>query len=113
MGTSYKGKGKGKGKVVKKRGRVKTAPKKAAKKVSMTCAELETAFKQCEDEDDALKMGLVYFANGVLIRAKSNAVGIQDIVPTKTEKNSGYWTWGDDADVMMPETLTPNTNDVG
>ncbi|RXH88615.1 hypothetical protein DVH24_000214 [Malus domestica] len=35
-------------------------------------AKLQRAFKECEDEDDALKMGLVYFAKGVLIGAKSN-----------------------------------------
>ncbi|CAN6721281.1 unnamed protein product [Malus baccata var. baccata] len=61
VGESSKGKGrdKGKGKVVKRKGRMKTGPKKATKKVSVTCAELETTFKQCEDEDAALKMGLV------------------------------------------------------
>ncbi|TQE00558.1 hypothetical protein C1H46_013802 [Malus baccata] len=114
VGESSKGKGrdKGKGKVVKRKCRVKTGPKKATKKVSVTCAELETTFKQCEDEDAALKMGLVYFAEGVLIRAKSTTVGIQDIVPTKAKKNSRYWTWGHDANVLMPETLTLNTNDV-
>ncbi|CAN6711499.1 unnamed protein product [Malus baccata var. baccata] len=47
---------KGNGKVVKGKGKVKTTPKKAMKK----------------DEDDALKMGLVYFVEGVLIGAKSN-----------------------------------------
>ncbi|RXH95454.1 hypothetical protein DVH24_007954 [Malus domestica] len=52
---------KGKGKSVKGKGKVKTAPKKATKKVSVTCAKLERAFKECEDEDDVLNMGLVYF----------------------------------------------------
>ncbi|RXI09420.1 hypothetical protein DVH24_034037 [Malus domestica] len=50
VGENSKGKGKGKG--VKDKGKV-------------TCAELEKAFKECKDEDDALKMRLVYFAKGV------------------------------------------------
>ncbi|RXH83483.1 hypothetical protein DVH24_005736 [Malus domestica] len=117
---------KGKGKVVKGKGKVKTASKKAAKKVLVTCAELETTFKQCEDEDDALKMGLVYFVEGVLIGVKregdegdgdaeghekeeedekeqTKEMGIRKIVPTEVEKNSGFWTWGYDADVVMLE----------
>ncbi|RXH78750.1 hypothetical protein DVH24_002268 [Malus domestica] len=94
-------KGKRKGKVVKGKGKMKTAPKKATKKVSVTCVELEMAFKQCEDEDDVLKMGLVYFAEGVLIEVKINVVGIREIVPTKVEKNLSYWIWGDDVDVVM------------
>lgn len=24
-----------------------------------------------------------------------------------------YWMWGDDVDVVIPENLTPDTNDVG
>lgn len=38
----------------------------------MTCAELERAFKELENEEEALKIRLVYFIEGVLIRAKSN-----------------------------------------
>ncbi|RXH78878.1 hypothetical protein DVH24_006948 [Malus domestica] len=135
---------------MKGKGKVKTTPKKATKKVTVTCAELERAFKESEDEDDALKIGRVYFTNGVLIRAKSNVVmnlkyldligstlihgvryrpnnygttfvllllGEEDeermIVPIEAKRNSGYWTWGDDTDVVMLETLTPDTKDVG
>ncbi|CAN6725474.1 unnamed protein product [Malus baccata var. baccata] len=50
---------------MKGKGKVKTTPKKATKKVTVTCVELERAFKESEDEDDALKIGLVYFTNGV------------------------------------------------
>ncbi|CAN6698002.1 unnamed protein product [Malus baccata var. baccata] len=41
-------------------------------KGKVTCAELEKAFKECKNKDDALKMVLVYFTKGVLIGAKSN-----------------------------------------
>ncbi|RXH88101.1 hypothetical protein DVH24_042172 [Malus domestica] len=68
VGESSKGKGKG----VKCKGKLKAAPKKATKKVLVTCVELERAFKECEDMDDALKMRLIYFAKVVLIRVKSN-----------------------------------------
>ncbi|RXI01240.1 hypothetical protein DVH24_001474 [Malus domestica] len=87
-------KGKGKGKVVKGKGKVKTAPKKAMKKVSMTCVELETVFKQCEDEDDALKIRLVYFTKGVLIRAKSNVsmnLKYLDLVEDMDRFNTYSW----------------------
>ncbi|RXH71052.1 hypothetical protein DVH24_015674 [Malus domestica] len=68
VGESIKGKDKnGKGKV-------NTVPKKGSKNVSMTCVELEKAFKECENEDDASKMRLIYFTKGVLIRAESNVV---------------------------------------
>lgn len=46
--------------------------KKVSLKISLTCTELESAFKECEHEDDALKMGLVHFVESVLIGAKSN-----------------------------------------
>ncbi|CAN6694924.1 unnamed protein product [Malus baccata var. baccata] len=42
------------------------------KSFSDMCQELETTFKQYEDEDDPLKIRLVYFTGGVLIGAKSN-----------------------------------------
>ncbi|RXI09399.1 hypothetical protein DVH24_034016 [Malus domestica] len=129
------------------------------------------AFKQCEDEDDALKMGLVYFAEGVLIGAKSTVsvnleyldlVKDMDRVPYRSNNykttfvllllgeedeegmvirkemrrmrkikrnNRGKIRGGIDsdgatkglvmpfrvnnADVVMPKTLTPDTNDVG
>ncbi|CAN6712858.1 unnamed protein product [Malus baccata var. baccata] len=82
---------KGKGKSVKGKGKVKTAPKKATKKVSVTCVELERAFKECEDEDDVLNMGLVYFPEAVLIEVKSN-VGVNleylDLVEDKDRFNT-------------------------
>ncbi|CAN6711529.1 unnamed protein product [Malus baccata var. baccata] len=56
---------KGKGKGVKNKGKV-------------TCAELEKVFKQCKDEDDALKMRLVYLTKGVV----RIGVGIQKNCPT-------------------------------
>ncbi|RXH91926.1 hypothetical protein DVH24_020949 [Malus domestica] len=89
VGESRQGKGrdKGKGKVVKRKGRVKTAFKKAIKK-------LETVFKQCEDEDAALKMRLVYFADSVLIRAK-NTVSMNleylDLVQEMDRFNTYSW----------------------
>ncbi|KAB2632645.1 N-lysine methyltransferase setd6 [Pyrus ussuriensis x Pyrus communis] len=79
-----------KGKSMKGKGKVKTAPKKATKKVSVTCAELERAFKECKDEDDALKMGLVYFPKGVLIEAKSNKIKMM------TRNNQGVVKKGKD-----------------
>ena len=42
---------------------------------------------------------------------KWQKVGIWEIEPTE-ERNFGCWTWGDDANVVMLETLTPDTNDV-
>lgn len=45
-----------------------------SKKISVTCAELQRAFKECESKDDALKIWLVYSTNVVLIGAKSNIV---------------------------------------
>ncbi|RXI06862.1 hypothetical protein DVH24_025998 [Malus domestica] len=60
VGESSKGKG------CKGKGKTQTVPKKG----SVTCAELEKAFKECKNEDDALKMVLVYFTKGVLIGAK-------------------------------------------
>ncbi|CAN6707228.1 unnamed protein product [Malus baccata var. baccata] len=88
VGESNKGKGKGKGKVVKGKGKVKTTPKKATKKVLVTCVELQMAFKQCEDEDDALKIRLVYFADGMLISLRSNVWTYEKIA--KLEKPLRY-----------------------
>lgn len=34
-------------------------------------------------------------------------------MPTKSERNTDYWTRCDDVDVVMLDILTPNTNDVG
>ncbi|RXH88531.1 hypothetical protein DVH24_000130 [Malus domestica] len=41
-----------------RRAKGKIAPKKRRKKILVTCGELERAFKECENKDDALKMGL-------------------------------------------------------
>ncbi|RXH81048.1 hypothetical protein DVH24_004962 [Malus domestica] len=41
------------------------------------------------------------------------AVGIREIVPTEVNTNKAYWTWGDDADVVIPKNLTLDTNDIG
>ncbi|CAN6723623.1 unnamed protein product [Malus baccata var. baccata] len=88
-------KGKGKWKVVKGKGKVKTAPKKAMKKVSMTCVELETVFKQCEDEDDALKIRLVYFTKGVLIGAKSNvSMNLEYLDLVEDMDSFNTYSWG-------------------
>lgn len=38
----------------------------------VTCTEFERAFKECENKDYVLKIGLVYFAKAIMIRAKSN-----------------------------------------
>lgn len=43
---------------------------------------------------------------------KWQAIGIRDIVPTESEKNQGYWTWADDVDVVMLDTITTETNGV-
>ncbi|TQE10655.1 hypothetical protein C1H46_003768, partial [Malus baccata] len=115
---------KGKGKSVKGKGKVKTAPKKATKKVSVTCVELERAFKECEDEDDVLNMGLVYFPEAVLIEVKSN-VGEGDEermvmwkkIRMMKRNNRGEVKRGRDPDgatkgLVMPFSLTPDTNDV-
>ncbi|KAM2669366.1 hypothetical protein EV2_020845 [Malus domestica] len=40
----------------------------------MICSELERAFKQCKNRDDAFKLGLVYFDEVILIGAKNNFV---------------------------------------
>ncbi|TQD77049.1 hypothetical protein C1H46_037421 [Malus baccata] len=37
----------------------------------MTCRELERAFKEFKNSDDAFKLGLVYFAKAVLIEVKN------------------------------------------
>ncbi|RXH70829.1 hypothetical protein DVH24_015451 [Malus domestica] len=55
-----------------RKGKGKTTLKKGSKKVLVTCVELERAFKECKNEDDLWKIGLVYFADGVLIVVKSN-----------------------------------------
>ncbi|CAN6573115.1 unnamed protein product [Malus baccata var. baccata] len=70
--------------------KVKTAPKKATNKVSIPIR----VFKECKDKDDALKMGLVYFADGVLIGAKSNmGVNLEylDLVEDMDRLNTYSW----------------------
>ncbi|RXH70901.1 hypothetical protein DVH24_015523 [Malus domestica] len=37
----------------------------------MTCRELERAFKEFKNSDDAFKLGLVYFTKAVLIEVKN------------------------------------------
>lgn len=54
------------------RGKAKVTPKKVSKNIYVTCRELQKAFKKCKNEDDALKLGLVYFVEAVLIGAKTN-----------------------------------------
>ncbi|TQD95482.1 hypothetical protein C1H46_018894, partial [Malus baccata] len=70
--------------------KVKTVPKKATNKVSIPIR----VFKECKDKDDALKMGLVYFADGVLIGAKSNmGVNLEylDLVKDMDRLNTYSW----------------------
>ncbi|KAB2597314.1 hypothetical protein D8674_000234 [Pyrus ussuriensis x Pyrus communis] len=52
-------------------------------------------FKQCEDEDDVLKMGLVYFAEGALIGAKSNvSVNLEYLDLVKDMDRFNTYSWG-------------------
>ncbi|KAB2620542.1 hypothetical protein D8674_037627 [Pyrus ussuriensis x Pyrus communis] len=46
-------------------------------------------FKQCEDKDDALKLGLVYFVKGVLIGAKRNEDEEEQAWGSKRRQRSG------------------------
>ncbi|CAN6586152.1 unnamed protein product [Malus baccata var. baccata] len=98
VGESSKGKGKGKG--VKGKGKVKIALKKATKKVLVTCVDLEMVFKEYVDEDDVLKMRLVYFAE----RAKSN-VGVNleylDLIEDMDRFNTYSWGEGEENGMVM------------
>lgn len=38
---------------------------------------------------------------------------ILEIMPIESEKDKGYCIWGDDANIVMFDTFTPDTNDVG
>ena len=61
----------------------------------MTCAELEKGFKECKNEDEALKMVLVYFTKGVLIRAKSNvAVNLEYFELVNDMDKFNNYSWG-------------------
>lgn len=52
--------------------------------------------------------------NVILISGiKWQAVGNQEIMPTKSERNTHYWTQCDDVDVVMLDIPAPDTNDVG
>ncbi|KAB2608681.1 hypothetical protein D8674_011849 [Pyrus ussuriensis x Pyrus communis] len=65
-----------------------------SKKILVTFVKLERAFKECGNEDDALQMGLVYFAETVLIRAKSNVavnLGYSHLVEVIDRFNNYSW----------------------
>lgn len=74
---------------------VNTAPKKVNTKISLTCAKLERAFKECKNEDDVLKMELLCFAKAILIRANINVVVNLDyfhLVEDIDEFNDHSWS---------------------
>lgn len=56
-----------KGRRKKGKGKAKAVPKKVNKKIYVTCKELKRAFKKCKNEENALRLGLVYFAVLILI----------------------------------------------
>lgn len=61
----------------------------------MTCAELGRAFKESKHEDDALKIGMVYFADGVLIEARSNVpVNLNYFHLVKDVEMFNDYSWG-------------------
>ncbi|RXH75940.1 hypothetical protein DVH24_042727 [Malus domestica] len=94
-------------------------------------------FKECNDRDDAFKLGLVYFAEAVLIRVKNNiSVNLDYLNLVEDMDNLSFAASkidrgrkeeevkgikrvicvafnGDDVDVVIPENLTFDTNDVG
>lgn len=52
------------------------------------------AFKECKNEDDEFKMGLVYFVEGVLIGAKSSVGGnleYLDLIEDMDRFNNYSW----------------------
>lgn len=51
----------------KGKGKAKAAPKKVNKKIYVTFKELKRALKKCKNEEDTLRLGLIYFAKAVLI----------------------------------------------
>lgn len=61
----------------------------------MTCGELERAFKECKNEDYALKLGLVYFAKVLLIEAKTTVTVNIDYLHLMEDMDwFNYFSWG-------------------
>ncbi|RXH76984.1 hypothetical protein DVH24_019872 [Malus domestica] len=84
----------GEGRKENGKGKAKDIPKKVSKKIFVTCGELERVFKECKNMDDAFKLGLLYFADVVLIGVKNNiAVNLNylDLIEDMDRFNSFAW----------------------